>query len=179
MRGLLAAARFPSPLIKPDVPISSIRLSDRLHHQLMNGLARKDEVLQAPRTRLGPGTWPCLVAATNEERRIGVLSKESDKRRFNVGASRARDQMWLFHSVTPDDLSSLCLRRQLLGLGANHDSSLMPLTVRATKPERRRETRRCATVLPRPSSPVTRREKRRGPEGGIWPVCRLFWARGS
>ena len=55
-----------------------------------------------------------LVAATNEERRIGVLSKESDKRRFNVGASRARDQMWLFHSVTPDDLSSLCLRRQLL-----------------------------------------------------------------
>jgi hypothetical protein len=24
-------ARFPSPLIKPDVPISSIRLSDRLH----------------------------------------------------------------------------------------------------------------------------------------------------
>ena len=41
----------------------------------------------------------------------------------------------------------------------------MTLTVRATKPERRRETRRCATVLPRPSSPVTRREKRRGPEG--------------
>ncbi len=55
-----------------------------------------------------------MVAATNDGRHIGVLSKESDKRRFNVGASRARDQMWLFHSVTIEDLSNLCLRRQLL-----------------------------------------------------------------
>jgi very-short-patch-repair endonuclease len=55
-----------------------------------------------------------MVAATNEGRRIGVLSKESDKQRFNVAASRARDQMWLFHSVAVDDLSSACLRRQLL-----------------------------------------------------------------
>lgn len=55
-----------------------------------------------------------MVAATNDGRHIGVLSKESDKRRFNVAASRARDQMWLFHSVTVEDLSSFCLRRQLL-----------------------------------------------------------------
>ncbi len=55
-----------------------------------------------------------MVAATNEGRHLGVLSKESDKRRFNVAASRARDQMWLFHSVTIEELSSLCLRRQLL-----------------------------------------------------------------
>lgn len=55
-----------------------------------------------------------MVAATNDERHIGVLSKESDKRRFNVAASRARDQMWLFHSVTVEDLSSFCFRRQLL-----------------------------------------------------------------
>lgn len=55
-----------------------------------------------------------MVAATNDGRHIGVLSKDSDKRRFNVAASRARDQMWLFHSVTVDDLSSFCLRRQLL-----------------------------------------------------------------
>ena len=41
MRGLLAAARFPSPLSKPDVPFSSIRLSDRIHHQLTEGLATK------------------------------------------------------------------------------------------------------------------------------------------
>jgi len=55
-----------------------------------------------------------MVAATNDGRHIGVLSKESDKRRFNVAASRARDQMWLFHSVAVEDLSSFCLRRQLL-----------------------------------------------------------------
>src|ERR1035438_4631218 len=52
--------------------------------------------------------------AANDGRHIGVLSKESDKRRFKVSASRARDQMWLFHSVTIEDLSNLCLRRQLL-----------------------------------------------------------------
>lgn len=55
-----------------------------------------------------------MVAAANDGGRIGVLSREADKRRFNVAASRARDQMWLFHSVAVDDLSRLCLRRQLL-----------------------------------------------------------------
>jgi hypothetical protein len=34
--GILLPTRFPSPLIKPDVPVSSIRLSDRLH-QLAHG----------------------------------------------------------------------------------------------------------------------------------------------
>jgi hypothetical protein len=38
--GLLAAGCFPSPLIKPDVPVSSIRLSDRLH-QLAHGSGPK------------------------------------------------------------------------------------------------------------------------------------------
>src|SRR5699024_1867080 len=37
-----------------------------------------------------------------------------DERRFNVAASRARDQMVLFHSVTRDDLSVHDLRRRLL-----------------------------------------------------------------
>ena len=53
-----------------------------------------------------------LVAASNE--RIGPLTKAADERRFNVAASRARDQMYLFHSVTCDDLSVTCLRRRLL-----------------------------------------------------------------
>lgn len=53
-----------------------------------------------------------LVAATNE--RIGPFTKPADERRFNVAASRARDQMILFHSVTCDDLSTSCLRRKLL-----------------------------------------------------------------
>ena len=53
-----------------------------------------------------------MVAAPNE--RIGPLAMSADERRFNVAASRARDQMWLFHSVTRDDLSTSCLRRTLL-----------------------------------------------------------------
>lgn len=53
-----------------------------------------------------------LVAASNE--RIGPLTKAADERRFNVAASRAKDQMILFHSVTCDDLSVYDLRRRLL-----------------------------------------------------------------
>ena len=36
-RGVLVAARLPSPLIKPDVPISGIRLSDWLHLATVGG----------------------------------------------------------------------------------------------------------------------------------------------
>jgi superfamily I DNA and/or RNA helicase/very-short-patch-repair endonuclease len=53
-----------------------------------------------------------LVAATNE--RIGPLVKETDKRRFNVAFSRARDQAWLFHSVTVNDLNPNDYRYKLL-----------------------------------------------------------------
>lgn len=55
-----------------------------------------------------------LISAPTDGRHIGVMSKDSDKRRFNVAASRARDQMWLFHSVTLDELSTHCFRRKLL-----------------------------------------------------------------
>lgn len=58
-----------------------------------------------------------LVAASNE--RIGPLTKAADERRFNVAASRARDSMILFHSVTCDDLSVSCLRRRLLDFFEN------------------------------------------------------------
>lgn len=53
-----------------------------------------------------------MVAAPNQT--IGSLTKASDERRFNVAASRARDQMFLFHSVTINDLGNNCLRRRLL-----------------------------------------------------------------
>jgi very-short-patch-repair endonuclease len=54
-----------------------------------------------------------LVVATGE-RNITALTKDADKRRFNVAASRARDQMWLFHSVKLDDLKPDDLRYKLL-----------------------------------------------------------------
>lgn len=55
-----------------------------------------------------------LVAAADEGRRLATLTQAADERRFNVAVSRARDQLFLFHSLMPDDLSPKCLRRQLL-----------------------------------------------------------------
>ena len=53
-----------------------------------------------------------LVAAPNVT--IGPLVKESYKRRFNVAASRAKDQVWLFHTATLNDLNKECMRYKLL-----------------------------------------------------------------
>jgi len=66
-----------------------------------------------------------MVAAPNT--RIGALTKEADKRRFNVAASRARDQMWLIHSAALEDLSQACLRHTLLRYCQN------PTTQRMTR----------------------------------------------
>jgi len=55
-----------------------------------------------------------MVSAPSQGYRIGVLSGEAAKRRFNVAASRARDQMWLFHTATLNDLSQKCYRYALL-----------------------------------------------------------------
>ncbi len=55
-----------------------------------------------------------LVSAPSEGRRIGTLASQRDERRFNVAASRAKDQMWLFHTATLNDLSPACLRYRLL-----------------------------------------------------------------
>src|SRR6516225_3810456 len=53
-----------------------------------------------------------MVAAPNE--RIGTLSNDSARQRFNVAASRAQDQLWLFHSASLDVLSPACMRHHLL-----------------------------------------------------------------
>jgi very-short-patch-repair endonuclease len=55
-----------------------------------------------------------LVVAPRRGGRIATLASLRDHRRFNVAASRARDQMWLFHTVTLNDLSPQCVRYALL-----------------------------------------------------------------
>jgi very-short-patch-repair endonuclease len=45
-----------------------------------------------------------LVTASNHNR--APLTKPEDERRFNVAVSRAKEQIWLFHSVEMDDLSN-------------------------------------------------------------------------
>lgn len=46
--------------------------------------------------------------------RIPALGNRSDEQRYNVAASRARDQMWLFHSMTIEELNPRCVRFALL-----------------------------------------------------------------
>lgn len=53
-----------------------------------------------------------MVAAPNV--RSGVLNKSTDEQRFNVATSRAREQLWLFHSVDLADLHTHCMRYRLL-----------------------------------------------------------------
>lgn len=53
-----------------------------------------------------------LVIANNAK--FTALTKESDIRRFNVAASRAKNQMFLFHSVDLEDLNPKCVRAELL-----------------------------------------------------------------
>lgn len=52
-----------------------------------------------------------LVVAPNQ--RFRALTTDDEKRRFNVAMSRARDQVWLFHSVRLEDLSPDDLRYRL------------------------------------------------------------------
>lgn len=48
-----------------------------------------------------------MVATPPEPgRRLGALTQDLYVQRYNVAASRAKDQMWLFHSVTLEDLNN-------------------------------------------------------------------------
>ncbi|MEO8589343.1 MAG: AAA domain-containing protein [Flavobacteriales bacterium] len=54
-----------------------------------------------------------MVMASN--RQSQSLTTLSWQRRYNVAMSRARDQVWLFHSIGTTDLGPNCLRRKLIG----------------------------------------------------------------
>jgi very-short-patch-repair endonuclease len=54
-----------------------------------------------------------MVVAEGEK--ITSMTQRDWQRRFNVAATRAEDQMWLFHSVSYSSLKSQDLRKSLLG----------------------------------------------------------------
>ncbi|MCY6370009.1 AAA domain-containing protein [Clostridium ganghwense] len=58
-----------------------------------------------------------MVIANNVK--FTALTKETDIKRFNVAASRARNQMWIFHSVDLENLNSRCVRSKLLSYCIN------------------------------------------------------------
>src|SRR5581483_8293285 len=55
-----------------------------------------------------------LVVAAGEGRRIGHMTKDADRQRMNVAASRARDQMWCVRSVASDELHSDDVRARFI-----------------------------------------------------------------
>jgi len=64
-----------------------------------------------------------LVVASNHQFR--ALTRLPDRRRFNVAMSRARDQVWLFHSVRQHELSREDLRWQLLSFFDNPNRGVL------------------------------------------------------
>jgi very-short-patch-repair endonuclease len=47
-----------------------------------------------------------MVAAAEPGKRLGALTRDLFVQRYNVAASRAKDQMWLFHSVALSDVGN-------------------------------------------------------------------------
>ena len=69
-----------------------------------------------------------LVTAHNHNR--SALTRPEDERRFNVAVSRAIEQIWLFHSILPEDLSnSNDLRYKLLDHFINYQPSTPPTPI--------------------------------------------------
>ena len=105
--------------------IGVIALQGRGQAELIASMLAEElgpQVIEERRLRCGtPATFQgderdviflSMVVAPNVQfRALGTLPEQ---RRFNVAMSRARDQVWLFHSVQQHDLSRECLRRQLL-----------------------------------------------------------------
>jgi len=54
------------------------------------------------------------MVASRGVTRVAALTKPADRQRYNVAASRAQDQLWLFHSVQPEELNPECMRARLL-----------------------------------------------------------------
>jgi very-short-patch-repair endonuclease len=105
----------------------------------------KVEPKQWQERRLRVGTPPdfqgderdvIFVSMVIAEKRAAVTGTEW-QRRFNVAASRAKDQMWLFHSVPSEDLSTNDLRSSLLSYVLNPPPALaasLPTDVRPDEP---------------------------------------------
>jgi very-short-patch-repair endonuclease len=66
-----------------------------------------------------------LVTAHNHNRK--ALTDKSDERRFNVAVSRAKEQIWLFHSVPLSELKPTDLRYKLLNHFLNYNDQQKPI----------------------------------------------------
>ncbi|MGR3302055.1 MAG: AAA domain-containing protein [Candidatus Scalindua sp.] len=60
-----------------------------------------------------------MTMVDSPESGLRAVAAETDKRRFNVGVSRAKDQLWVFHSFQESDLKNNCFRQRLLNYCRN------------------------------------------------------------
>jgi len=60
-----------------------------------------------------------MVTSPAGDAKYRALTSYSDEQRFNVATSRAKEQLWLIHSATLNDLNSNCLRHRLLSYMQN------------------------------------------------------------
>ena len=73
-----------------------------------------------------------MVAAVDGDSRNAALTGKRFLQRFNVAASRARDQMWLHHSVRETDLHPNCVRRTLVQFMSSNPELQSPTVDLAT-----------------------------------------------
>lgn len=85
--------------------------------------------------------WLSMVVAPNTE--TIALTRREFRQRFNVAASRAQDQLWLFHSVTLDDLGQRDLRRSLLSHVTTAGTAPLPPVLAGVERTRRHEAFEC------------------------------------
>ncbi|MFE2712935.1 AAA domain-containing protein [Streptomyces mirabilis] len=92
------------------------RLVQDLVDQRIDVSARERHSIQVgtPEQFQGDQRDVILLSMVVDGANVIAATGRNHERRFNVAASRARDQMWLFHSLTIDQLSSKDLRRSLL-----------------------------------------------------------------
>ncbi|MDN5750255.1 MAG: AAA domain-containing protein, partial [Pseudonocardia sp.] len=79
--------------------------------------------------------WLSLVAAPNAPLR--ALTAEGFRQSYNVAVSRAQDQLWLFHSVAPEELRSTDLRHSLLSHVLSEGSTAIDPVLTDVVPDRR------------------------------------------
>ncbi len=75
-----------------------------------------------------------MVASRDSDgiRLVAIAGKKA-RQRFNVAASRAQDQLWLFHSATLDVLSDRCMRHRLLTYMLNPSRAMEELNIEAER----------------------------------------------
>jgi very-short-patch-repair endonuclease len=101
--------------------LSTSGQAEYLHHRLREELGAEELERRAlrvgdPYTFQGDERDVVLISTvvSAADGTLGAFTKRDFHRRINVAASRARDQMWLFHSVTPADLHADDARALLL-----------------------------------------------------------------